>query len=143
MSNTRVRGRLDNDLPSFSEWIERYERQQTEQSQQISSLTKDVSSLSADVRSLIKNQEALFNKTSRPFQWSAFIAAIALVATSAALLITPMKDEDSRHREFDQVVMRSMLDDAREMGEMERDIEWLKKLEQRSNERLHQAYKSQ
>lgn len=137
------RGHGREELPTFSEWISRYERQQSEQSQQISALTKDVSSLSADVRSLIKNQEALFNKTSRPFQWSAFIAAIALVATSAALLISPMKDEDTRHREFDQVVMQAMLVDAKEMGEMRSDLQWLKKLEQRSNERMHDRHGTQ
>jgi hypothetical protein len=121
-------------------WAERYEKHITRQSEQIDALTKDVSALSADVRSLMRNQEALFNKTSRPFQWGAFVSALGLVAVGAGLLIAPIKDNQNRAEIFDRYVMTHLEKDAYDMGQQDADLEWLKKLEERQNDRLHSRY---
>ena len=135
-------------ISPFESWADRYEKHLTRQSSQIDALTKDVSALTADVRSLMRNQEALFNKTSRPFQWGAFVSAMGLVAVGAGLLITPI------HRDIDGLIdtvhdfrgethafigdtMEHRIEDAKEMGAVQTDIEWLKKLEERQNNRLH------
>jgi hypothetical protein len=104
----------------------------------ISILTKDVSALTANVGTLTRNQESLFSKTSRPFQWSAFIAALGLVAVGAGLLISPRDKELDRLHEFSLSVMMRIERDAHDMGRMEADLEWLKKLEERVNDRTHQ-----
>jgi len=121
-------------------WAERYEKHITRQSEQIDALTKDVSALSADVRSLMRNQEALFNKTSRPFQWGAFVSALGLVAVGAGLLIAPINRTLAEHDEFQDKAIIHWQEDAYQMGKHEADLAWLKKLEERQNSRLHSRY---
>lgn len=124
----------------LGQWIERYEKHLGRQSEQIDALTRDVSALTADVRSLMKNQESLFNRSNRPFQWGALVAALSLAAVAAGLLITPMKEEDSKQLEFDKTVMRYMMEDQYKQGQHDNDLQWLKKLEERQNNRMHSRY---
>lgn len=131
---------MDQNTTQGDKWAERYEKHITRQSEQIDALTKDVSALSADVRSLMRNQEALFNKTSRPFQWGAFVSALGLVAVGAGLLIAPINRTLTEHDEFQDKIIKHWQDDAYEMGRHEANLEWLKKLEERQNNRLHSRY---
>ena len=125
-------------------WIDRYDRLQTRQSDQIDTLTRDVSALTADVRALMRNQEALFTKSSRPFQWGAFVSALALVALGAGLLVAPLDRENIRQNsvldtletEFHHYVQQSEY----KHGRQDESLEWLKKLEARQNSRLHDRY---
>lgn len=123
-----------------SKWADRYEKHLSRQSEQIDALTKDVSALSADVRSLMRNQESLFNKTSRPFQWGAFVSALGLVAVGAGLLIAPINKTLAEIENFEHAAIKHWQDDAYQMGKHEADLEWLKKLEERQNDRLHSRY---
>jgi len=129
-------------------WSERFEKLHVRQSEQIDALTKDVSALTADVRSLMRNQEALFNKTSRPFQWGAFVSALGLVAVGAGLLITPIHRELSDTRvalagmstefhEYRKDSMEHRIVDAGDVARIAADVSWLKRLEERQNARLH------
>lgn len=122
---------------NFQGWIERFERQQARQSEQIETLARTASELSADVRSLMKGQDSLFNRSSRPFQWSALVAAVALGATAIGLIIAPMKESDDQQIGFDKRVMQYMLESEYRHGKTDTNVEWLQELENRANRRLH------
>jgi len=124
-------------LGDLTSWTERYEKHLSRQSDQIDSLTRDVSALSADVRSLMKNQESLFAKTSQPFQWGAFISALGVVAVGAGLLISPIHREIDELRVFQKGTLQHRIDDAADMAAAQKDLEWLAKMEERLNNRIH------
>lgn len=125
---------------TISKWVERYDKHLTRQSEQIDALTKDVSSLTADVRTLMRNQESLFVKTSRPFQWGAFVSALGLIGIGAGLLIAPIHREIDIFSSFVKDTHDHRIADAYDMGRQQANIEWLKMLEQRENNRLHSRY---
>ena len=129
---------------NFGEWLDRFEHDQDNQNAQIGkltenlgSLTGDIGKLAATVQALVDNQKGLFNRANRPVQWGAIIGGMTMLGVMAGLLVSPIKENQVQQREFNMHVMHQIEDDAREMGEAIKDIEWLNKMEDRLNRRIH------
>jgi hypothetical protein len=122
---------------NFAEWVEQYAHEQSVQNKNINQLTKDVAELAATVRQLVDNQKGLYSRQNRPINWGAILTAIGMAAAFVALLVAPMKAEDVRQHNFDLKAMEHMVDSAALMAGQEKDIEWLMKMEDRLNRRLH------
>ena len=133
---------------NFREWTGHYEKEQETQRDQIGDLTKIVSSLTADVRTLIDNQRGMFGRINKPPQWGAMISLGALIVVGAGLLTAPIKDDivhieaqmlrnDERNLEL-HMWMKDQLDDLEvQSAKAETNVEWLSRLEERADIRLH------
>lgn len=108
------------------EWMDRFDRIQNTQSEQITQLSENVSALTADVRTLMKNQESLFTSTNRPFQWSAFIAAISLGVVMITLVIAPMKEQVSHGVLFDEEVVEYIKSSEYKRGQEDSNHQWMR-----------------
>ena len=113
----------------------------------LSTLTDKVINLSdlavqtnTNVENLINQVGNLFNKTQpKPTNWSVVIAALSLTALIGAMALTPLYKSDAEQKQFDQYMMKHLEKDAREMGELETNVKWVMKLEERLNNRIHKG----
>lgn len=121
----------------FTEWLDRFERDQEIQNEQIGELTKNVSALAATVGTVVEQQRNLFGRANRPFQWGAFVSALVGVGVFAGLLIAPLQKEMEGQHRFDIQVMQHLEEDAYKMGKLETEVKWLKTMEDRLNQRIH------
>ena len=124
----------------FQDWLEQYQHDQELQNQHISQLSKDVAHLTATLQSLVDNQKGLFSRANRPINWGAIIGGVTLLGICAGLLVAPMNATIKNLTEFHNRAIELELKDAREMGRLEVEVEWLKALEERQNDRLHSRY---
>ena len=141
----------------FREWTTHYEKEQEADREKINTLAdglsqvnQSVGRLTANVETLIDNQKGMFNKINRPTQWGVLVAAAALVAIILGLVTGPMKEEirdieaSSRLETNRNIELHIMFN--RRLGEQiklstanETNIQWLAKIEDRTNRRLHRG----
>ena len=153
---------------SFREWQTHYEKQQEADRDKINTLAEgltlvnqNVGKLTAHVETLIENQKGMFSRMNRPWQWGVVIAAFVAMftvsgvfATILTLSLDPVKSNiqvlDLAHaRDVERNLelhmwFRESIEEMREGdANMEARIQWLEKLEERINERLHAKYELQ
>lgn len=107
-------------------WWQHYQHDRDLLTAQVNQLTRDVSALTADVKNLLANQKDIIARGNRPFQWGAFVSAIVGAGVFAGLLIHPIQTELEKQEAFDQRIIEHMVQDSREMGEVQANLEWLK-----------------
>jgi hypothetical protein len=122
-------------------WLERFEHDQEIQNKEIGELTKNVSALTSTVQAMLDAQKAIFGRQNRPLPWGAVIGGITLLGICTGLIIAPIKENIEDQRHFDLRLMEITLQDARSMGKLEERTHWIEKLEERSNERIHQVFR--
>ena len=155
----------DQEKMGFREWTSHYEREQEADREKINALAEglavvnqNVGKLTANVEILIDNQKGMFSRMNRPWQWGVVVAAFAAMftvsgvfATVLTLSLDPVKKQVDRmydvgNREVERNLdlhmwFRESIEEIREQdANMQARIEWLEKLEQRQNDRLHQKY---
>lgn len=123
----------------FREWMDHYEAEQESQRLQLGEITKNVSHLTANVQTLLDNQKGLFSRVNRPTNWAAYIAGLAVVVSFSGLLFAPVQREITRQHEFDLRVMEHLLEDAEQKGRTNTELEWVKRMEERYNSRMHRG----
>ena len=124
----------------FSEWLDRLERDQEIQNEQIGELTKNVSALTATVGTVVEQQRGLFGRANRPTPWGAIIGGVTLLGIMAGLLIAPIQKTMDRQYDRDVIAIEHELESAKLMAKNAADIEWLKRMEARVNDRIHARF---
>ena len=119
------------------DWVEHVDRQLDTQGGQISELTKMVAGIASSVDILTKNQTGLFTRQNRPFQWGWFLSAIGLLFIGGGLVVTPIHRQLDTQHQFNVQVMKHLETDAYQAGAVTKELEWLNKMEDRLNERIH------
>ena len=119
------------------EWVDRFEHELELQSHNVNDLIKSVAKIGAIVETLAQQQKAIFGRQNRPVPWGAVVGGITLLAIMAGLLIAPMQGESARQHLFDITTMKHMIDDSYQQGVHDTELSWLKKMEDRLNQRLH------
>jgi len=139
----------------FREWTSHYEKEQEQDREKINDLAasvatinQSVGALTADVRTLIENQKGMFNRINRPTQWGVLVAAAALVAVVLGLVTGPMKEEigdledklileTNRNIELHIMFNQRLGEQIKLSTENHTNIEWIKRMEERVNRRMH------
>ncbi len=146
-------------VENFGNWLSRFEHDQDTQNKQIGKLTDMVTSLATTVGGLVSavqsvtdNQKGIFHRQNRPPQWGAIIGALTMIVVFAGLLIAPMKRQDelimlALTRVIDRVeyldervnykLFTHLEDDAYNTGKHDTQIEWLAKMEDRLDRKIH------
>lgn len=118
--------------------VDRLERDLSNLTDKVINLSDIAVATNTNVDNLVDQVGSLFNKTQpKPPNYQLGIALITLVVVIMTLAFTPLYKEDKRQAEFDQYMMRHLEKDAYDMGKIEADLEWLKRLEERTNNRTH------
>lgn len=118
--------------------VDRLERDLSNLTDKVINLSDLVVSTNTNVDNLVDQVGNLFGRTQpKPPNYQLGIALITLIVVIMTLAFTPLYKEDTKQSEFDQYMMRHLEKDAREMGKLQADIEWLKRLEERANKRTH------
>ena len=118
--------------------IDRLETDLTNLTNKVISLSDLVVQTNTNVENLIHQVESLFSRTQpKQTNWAVIIAALSLTALVGTLTLKPLYDEDNQLKQFNDNTLKHRLEDAREVGEIRRDIYWLEKLESRMNRRIH------
>ena len=121
--------------------VDRLERDLSNLTDKVINLSDLVVSTNTNVDNLVDQVGNLFGRTQpKPPNYQLGIALVTLLVIIMTLAFTPLYKEDARQAQFDQYMMRHLENDAREMGQIEADLEWLKRLEKRSNDRIHGDY---
>lgn len=151
---------------SFREWQSHYEKQQEADREKINTLAEgltlvnqNVGKLTAHVETLIENQKGMFSRMNRPWQWSVVVAAFVgmftvsgVFATVLTLSLDPVKAnleavQQTHARDVERNLdlhmwFRESIEEMREGdADMEARIQWLEKLEERLNNRMHSGVK--
>lgn len=93
--------------------------------------------LTANLDTLAKQVSALFGKADRPTQWGVIFSGLTLLVLIAGLALAPIYKDISEVKSFDKNVMLHMEQRAYDKGKFEADLMWLKTLEERTNDRIH------
>ena len=139
----------------FGDLVTHYEKEQEVQREAITALAKGLSEvtqsigkLTAHVETLIDNQKGMFDRINRPTQWGIFATFAGVIFLVVGLVITEIKDsidqlqdqqvtDAARHMEY-QMWFRESLEGNRVLStQNETNIQWLMKLEDRLNARIH------
>jgi len=141
----------------FREWTTHYEKEQESDRKKIGTLvegftemSRSIGALSADVRTLMENQRGMFDKINRPTQWGVLVSAALLVAVILGLVTGPMKGElenvkeeltleTRRNLEVDLMFNQRLGEQIRVTTANEVNLQWMMKVEERMNQRLHKA----
>jgi len=102
---------------------------------------EQLASVVTSLNTIGKQVGSLFNRSDRPTQWGAIVAAISLTIMVMTLALAPIISNIMELKSFDKIVMRHLERDAYEMGVHDTEIAWLKKMEDRLNERIHKTLK--
>lgn len=134
---------MNDDNGQTRDWRERIEQDIRSNRASIQALTEQVTRAVTSVETLSSQVSALFGRVNRPIDWGSIIAAVTLLALAVGLVIAPMKSEDHQLREdlqvLQEIVRAHQLVDLQEMGKFGSDIEWLKRMEARIDDRIHQS----
>ena len=143
----------------FREWTVHYEREQEADRDKINTLTDAISSinsnvgaLTANVQTLMDNQKSMFQRINRPANWGIFGTFAAVIFMVVGLVVSDLKDNiDSieTHQALDierNMTLHMWFRDEIAKNSVEAaahavDIEWIKKLEERMNGRIHERLK--
>jgi len=106
----------------------------------LTTLTDRVISLSdlavqtnTNVETLINQMDGVFKRTQpKPTNWSVVIAGLSLMALVGTLTLSPVYKEIQEQKDFNIITMRHLESDAKQMGRTEANLEWLKRMEDRS-----------
>jgi hypothetical protein len=152
------------DKMGFREWTSHYEKEQEADRdelktvvQGLGTLTGTVGRLSANMETMMDNQKGMFNRMNRPWQWGVVVsifmgmfAMSAMFATMATLIVGPMQKNQQHleaahardvernltlHMWFRETLSEMQVGDAQN----ETDIEWMMKMEDRLNDRIHRV----
>lgn len=91
----------------------------------------------AIVSNLAKGQEGVYSRINRPFPWIVLGLIISVFSIGLGLVLTPLHSEQERQHSFDLTVMKELQLQAERNGRIQAELEWLKKLETRQNERVY------
>jgi len=145
----------DENKLGFREWTAHYEKEQEADRDKINALADGLAAvnanlgrLTANVETLLENQKGMFTKINRPTEWGTLIAAGALVAITLGLVTGPMKEdiaevagklalETERDIELHIMFNNRLAEQIQLATENHTNIEWVMKLEDRLNDRLH------
>ena len=122
----------------------RIERSEKELAQLIGVVSKQgesIASMITTVETTGKQIGELFHRTDRPVPWGVLVSGIGLMIVIMTLAFAPVVSNILELKTFDKFILKHIAEDSREMGEMSTNIEWLKKLEERLNGRIHQNLK--
>jgi X-X-X-Leu-X-X-Gly heptad repeat protein len=140
----------------FREWTIHYEKEQEADREKINTLAdglaqvnQSVGRLTANVETLIDNQKGMFNRINRPTQWGVLVSAALLVAVILGLVTGPMKEEISdleakvametnRNIELHIMFNNRLGEQIKLSTANETNIQWIIRMEERTNNRLHE-----
>ena len=150
------------DKLGFREWTAHYEKEQEADRDKINTVVDGLGNLSGEVRALtanmntlMDNQKGMFNRMNRPWQWGVVVAAFiamfsmaAMFGTMASLIVGPIHDnlvhlESVHARDVERnLALHMWFRDSlnvleQDAAESKKDREWLSKMEERMNLRLH------
>lgn len=154
----------EKDNLGFREWTAHYEKEQEADREKLNSIVDTVGTLSvvvhrmsASVEALTENQKGMFSRMNRPWQWGVVMAVFMALFSMAGmfgimanLIVSPITDviaaiqtdhdrDVSRdltlHMWFRETIANMQVSDAKADAE----IEWLGKMEERLNSRIHRA----
>ena len=132
----------------------------------VGSLGGQVSKLSANIETLMENQKGLYDRMNRPWQWGVIVAAFALMlsmaglfATVLTLTVNPVREalhelaetstrinqrnyeyhinQNSEHKADLKEMVLYREQQAAANARQAANIEWLRRLEERGNRRIH------
>jgi len=118
--------------------VDRLERDLSTLTDKVISLSDLTVQTNTNVENLISQVSNLFGRTQpKPPDYRLWVAFVSLIIVIGAAVLTPLFKSDTEQKKFDITVMEHLVRDARETGKMSKDIEWLKEMEERLNQRLH------
>lgn len=139
----------------FREWTTHYEREQEADRNKISDLTEAVSNinsnvgaLTANVRTLMDNQKSMHNRMNRPTNWGVFATFAGVIFMMVGLVVSSIKDdinhierqtsiETERNLELHMWFRDAIAKNGEEIAAHHIEVEWVKKMEDRMNRRIH------
>jgi len=98
---------------------------------------ENIASMMTAIDNQTKQIGSLLQKSGRPFPVRNVLAVISLMIVLTGLALAPLYRFSDRQESFNMRVVEHLIKDANDMGTAKTDLDWLKKLEERANERLH------
>lgn len=118
--------------------VSRLESDLSNLTDKVINLSDLVVSTNTNVDNLVSQVTTLFNSTKpHPPNYSVWIAFTSLLFVIGAAVLTPLYSTDAEQKRFDITVMEHMKNQAWTEGVHETNIEWLKKMEDRSFQQSH------
>ena len=117
--------------------VSKTENQLREVASNLNKQGENIASITTAIETQTKQIGTLLHRSDRPFPVSQLIAGIGLIVMLAGLALAPLYRSQDRNEQFDNYILHHLESDAREMGIYSNDLEWIKKLEDRLNRRIH------
>lgn len=107
--------------------VDRLERDLSTLTDKVISLSDLTVQTNTNVENLITQVSNLFGRTQpKPTNWTVVIAGLSLAALIGTLTLTPLYKKNAEQKLFDVSIVQHLESNAREMGMVECNLEWLK-----------------